>query len=87
MGMALALGEGDPCPPSTTFLETKICLGNYSALQDSFLGEGLSFVDEVLALIKTMDLPKVFGTRNQWDDHRCRQIIWAVFGEGATYCG
>ena len=36
---------------------------------------------------KKEDLSKVFGTHNQWDDHRCRQLIWAVFDEGVTYCG
>ena len=34
-----------------------------------------------------MDIPKVFGTHNQWYDHMCRKLIWAVFGEGVTYCG
>ena len=34
-----------------------------------------------------MDLTKVFGTRNQWNDHRCRQLILAVLDEGVTYCG
>ena len=87
MGMALALGERDPHPPPTTFLETKLCLRTYAALQDVFLGEGSPFVDQVLALRKTMDLPKVFGDRDQWDDHRFRRIIWAVFDEGVTYCG
>ena len=74
--MALALGERDPCSPPTIFLETKICLGTYAALQDAFLGKGLPFVDQVLALIKTMDLPNLFSTRDQWDDNRCRQLIW-----------
>ena len=64
MGTALALGERDPRPPPKTFLETKLCLGTYTALQDVFLGNGLPFVDKVLALRKTMDLPKVFGTHN-----------------------
>ena len=34
-----------------------------------------------------MYLPKVFGTHDQWDDHRCRQLIWKVFGKGVMYCG
>ena len=29
----------------------------------------------------------MFGTRNQWNDHRCRQLILAVLDEGVTYCG
>ena len=52
MGTIIALGERDPHPPPTTFLETKLCLGTYAALQDPFLGEGLPFVDQVLALRK-----------------------------------
>ena len=84
MGTELALGERDPRPPPRNFLETKLCLGIYAALQDYFLGEGLPFVDQVLALRKTMNLPKVFGTRNQWDDHMCRNLIWEVFDEGVT---
>ena len=51
------------------------------------LGEILPFADLVLALRKTMDPPKLFGTRNQWDGHRCRQLIWSVFDEGVAYCG
>ena len=45
------------------------------------------FAGQVLALRKTMDLPKVFDTRYQWGDIMCRQLIWAVFDEGVTYCG
>ena len=29
----------------------------------------------------------MYGTRDQWDDHRCRQLIWEVINEGVTYCG
>ena len=72
MGTELALGERYPRPPPTTFLETKLCLGTYASLQDAFMGEGFPFADQVLSLRKTMDLTKVFGTRNHWDDHRCR---------------
>ena len=79
MGTALALGEQDPRPSPTTFLETKLCLGTYAALQDAFLGECLPFADQVMSLRKTMDMPKVFGIHDQWDDHRCRQLIWEVF--------
>ena len=87
MGTALALGEQDPRPPPTTFLETKLCLGNYASLQYNLLGEGSPFADQVLALIIIKDLPKVFGTRDQWYDYRCRHLIRAVFDEGVTYCG
>ena len=85
--MTLALGKRDPCQPTTTFLETKLCLGTYAALQEKFMGKGSPFADQVLSLRKTMDIPKVFGTCNRWDDHRCRQLIWALFDEGVTYCG
>ena len=50
--MALALGERDPRPPITTFLETKLCLRTYAALKDTFLGEWLPFVDQLLAFKK-----------------------------------
>ena len=76
MGTALSLGERYPRPPPTTLLETKLFLGTYATLQDAFLGKGLPFVYQVLALIKTMDLPNLFSTRDQWDDNRCRQLIW-----------
>ena len=52
MGKALALGERDPRPPPTTFLETKLCLGNYAALKDDLMGKGSPFAYQVLALIK-----------------------------------
>ena len=87
MGTALAFGERDPRPPPTTLLETKLYLETYSDLKNALLGEGSPFSDQVLALQKTMDLPKLFGTCNQWYDHRCRQLIWAVLDEGVTYCG
>ena len=87
MGTALALGKRDSHPPPTTLLETKLCLLTYVALQDTFLGEVLSFTDQVLELRKTMDMPKIFGTRDQWYNHRCRQLVWSVFDEGVTYCG
>ena len=79
MGTALALRERDPRPPPTTSLETKICLRTYAYLQDAFMGKGFPFLDQVLELRKTMDIPKVFGTRDLWDGHRCRQLTWAVF--------
>ena len=75
MGTALALGERDPHLPLTNFLETKLCLGTYASLQDDFMDKGSLFADQVLALIKTMYLTKVFGNRNQWDNHMCRQLI------------
>ena len=87
MGTALALGEREPRPPPTTFLETKLCLGTYAALQGAWLGKCSAFTDQVLALQKTMDLPNVFGTRDQWYNHSFRKLIWAVFDEGVTYCG
>ena len=43
------------------------------------MGKGFPFLDQVLELRKTMDIPKVFGTRDLWDGHRCRQLTWAVF--------
>ena len=75
MGTALALGEKETRPLPRTFLETKLCLGMYVDLQDYFMGKGLPFTYQVLALRKKVDLPKVFGTCNQWDDHRFRQLI------------
>ena len=87
MVTALALVEQYPRPPPTTFLETKLYLRTYADLQDALLAEGSPCTDQILALIKTMDMQKVFGTRNQWDDHRFRQLIWSVFNEGVTYCG
>ena len=72
---ALAFGEQDPRPPPTTFLVTKLCLGTYAALHDALLGKIFPFADQVLSLRKKMDLTKVFGTLDQWGDHRCRQII------------
>ena len=87
MSTALALDDRDPRPPPTTFLETQLCLGTYAALQDVLLGEYSPFTNQVLALRKTMDLPKVFGTRDQWDDHWCRQLVWAVYDKDVSYCG
>ena len=87
MDTELLLGERDPCPPLTFFLETKLFLGTYASLHDAFLGKGLPFADQILALRKTMDIPNVFGSRNKWDYHRDRQLIWAAFDERVKYCG
>ena len=64
MSTALALGGRDPHPPPTTFLEAKLFLGTYAYLHDALMREGLPLADQVLALLKTMDLPKLFGNHN-----------------------
>ena len=66
MGTALSLGERYPRPPPTTLLETKLFLGTYATLQDAFLGKGLPFADQVLALLK------------KWICQRC--LVLAISG-------
>ena len=74
---------------STTnnFLGNQTVPRNLCSPTGSFSGRRFAIRRSGTGTKKKMDLTKVFGTRDQWDDHRCRQIIWSVFKEGITYCG